>query len=84
MDGSPAVARLAPEVSNFVRCRRVVILSQTFNLEIPMADTQPATPVSLTGKPFTAMRGSEKITWIGKCVVMLLTGGFAFPNIFVE
>ncbi len=49
-----------------------------------MADTQPATPVSLTGKPFTAMRGSEKITWIGKCVVMLLTGGFAFPNIFVE
>ena len=43
-----------------------------------------AAPVSLTGKPFAEMTGSEKITWLGKCVVMLITGGFAFPNIFVE
>jgi len=40
--------------------------------------------VSLTGKPFGDMSGSEKITWLGKCVIMLITGGFAFPNIFVE
>ena len=43
-----------------------------------------AAPVSLTGKPFGDMTGSEKITWLGKCVIMLITGGFAFPNIFVE
>ncbi len=45
---------------------------------------QPSTPVSLTGTPFVDKTGSEKITWLGKCVVMLITGGFAFPNIFVE
>lgn len=51
-----------------------------------MADKQQtsAAPVPLTGKPFVDMTGSEKVTWIGKCVVMLVTGGFAFPNIFVE
>ncbi len=51
-----------------------------------MADKQQtsAAPVSLTGKPFVDMTGSEKVTWIGKCVVMLVTGGFAFPNIFVD
>ncbi|MEQ1772815.1 MAG: hypothetical protein ABL891_03440 [Burkholderiales bacterium] len=43
-----------------------------------------AAPATLTGKSFIDMTGSEKITWVGKCVVMLLTGGFAFPNIFVE
>ncbi len=49
-----------------------------------MAAEQPRTPVSLTGKPFGDMTGGEKITWLGKCFVMLITGGFAFPNIFVE
>ncbi len=43
-----------------------------------------AAPVSLTGKPFGEMTGSQKMTWIGKVVVMLITGGFVFPNIFVE
>jgi hypothetical protein len=67
----------------------VAILTQTFNQEIHMADQQStaqgsAAPAALTGIPFANMTGSQKITWIGKCVVMLLTGGFAFPNIFVE
>jgi hypothetical protein len=30
------------------------------------------------------MNGSEKMTFLGKAVVMILTGGFAFPNVFVE
>jgi hypothetical protein len=53
-----------------------------------MADTpktaQSTTSFALTGKPFGDMSGAEKITWIGKCLIMLITGGFAFPNIFVE
>lgn len=40
--------------------------------------------VSLTGKRFADMSAGEKITWLGKCVVMVFTGGFAFPNIFVD
>ena len=43
-----------------------------------------AAPASVTGKSFADMNGSEKITFIGKMIVMLITGGFAFPNIFVE
>ncbi len=39
---------------------------------------------ALSGKLFTDMSAGEKITWLGKCVVMLFTGGFAFPNIFVD
>jgi hypothetical protein len=50
----------------------------------PQKTAQESAPVSLTGKPFGDMTGSEKITWLGKCVIMLITGGFAFPNIFVE
>ena len=49
-----------------------------------MADQQPTAPKSLTGKPFGDMTGGEKITWLGKCFLMLITGGFAYPNIFVE
>jgi len=61
----------------------------TFHLEIHMAQQETtaqgsAAPVSLTGTPFGEMSGSQKITWLGKVVVMLITGGFAFPNIFVE
>jgi hypothetical protein len=66
----------------------VVILEKTLHLETHMADSQkPAqgsAPVSLTGRRFVDMSGGEKITWLGKCVIMLITGGFAFPNIFVE
>ena len=43
-----------------------------------------AAPTSLTGKPFADMTGSEKITFLGKALIMIVTGGFAFPNIFVE
>lgn len=43
-----------------------------------------AAPASLTGKPFSDMTGSEKTTFIGKVVIMLITGGFAFPNVFTE
>jgi hypothetical protein len=39
---------------------------------------------ALTGKSFADMGAGEKLTWLGKCVIMLFTGGFAFPNIFVE
>lgn len=46
--------------------------------------TQDSTPVSPTGKPFVDMTGSEKFSWLGKVFVMLITGGFAFPNIFTE
>ncbi len=53
-----------------------------------MADSKPTAqqtePVSLTGKRFVDMTGSEKITFIGKAIIMLCTGGFAFPNVFVE
>lgn len=53
-----------------------------------MSDTQGNTQskqaVSLTGKPFGEMSGSEKISFIGKCLIMLITGGFVFPNIFVD
>ena len=54
-----------------------------------MADEQStaqgsAAPVSLTGKPFGDMTGSEKMTFLFKALIMLCTGGFAFPNIFVE
>ena len=53
-----------------------------------MADQQQTaqekTSVSLTGKPFGDMTGSEKLTFIGKAAIMLITGGFAFPNIFTE
>jgi hypothetical protein len=67
----------------------VVILSQTINLEIHMADPQTsaqdsATHSIITGTPFLKMTGAEKFTWLGKAVIMICTGGFAFPNIFVE
>ena len=67
-----------------IRCRRAVIPVKTLHQEIHMADKQPNEFNTPTGKPFGDMTGSEKITWLGKCFVMLITGGFAFPNIFVE
>ncbi|HTD90092.1 MAG TPA: hypothetical protein VK663_05485 [Burkholderiales bacterium] len=50
----------------------------------PKKTAQESAPVSLTGKPFGDMTGVEKITFIGKAFIMLCTGGFAFPNVFVE
>ncbi len=52
-----------------------------------MAATKPVLPVYVApgaGTPFVDMNFSEKMTWLGKVFVMLITGGFAFPNIFVE
>lgn len=52
-----------------------------------MADPkQPAQEVEvcLTGKAFGDMTGKEKMVFIGKAIIMLCTGGFAFPNVFVE
>ncbi len=54
-----------------------------------MAQQQPNTPTSaepvpLTGRRFVDMSGSEKLTFIVKAIVMICTGGFAFPNVFVE
>lgn len=43
-----------------------------------------AAPTSPTGKRFADMTGAEKITFLGKAFIMLVTGGFAYPNIFVE
>jgi hypothetical protein len=60
---------------------------QYLNRRIIMADQNQAvaqpTPAS-TGKAFVDMNGGEKLSFLGKVVVMLITGGFAFPNVFVE
>ncbi len=54
-----------------------------------MADPQKAPQVNevvvpYMGKTFGEMDGSEKIRFLGKAFLMICTGGFAFPNIFVE
>ena len=41
----------------------------------PQQTTQESAPVCLTGKAFGDMSGSEKLTFIGKATIMLLTGG---------
>ncbi len=50
----------------------------------PQQTPQESAPVCLTGKAFSDMTGNEKLVFIGKAIVMLCTGGFAFPNVFVE
>lgn len=54
-----------------------------------MADAKKAPQVNevvvpYLGKTLGEMTGSEKLTFLGKAVVMICTGGFAFPNVFVE
>ncbi len=61
-----------------------MILSPLLNLEIRMVDPQQPTPISTTGKAFGDMTGGEKFTFLWKAFVMLITGGFVYPNIFVE
>ena len=71
----------------FVGCRRVAILFPTSHQETHMVDPQTTIPEFIappSGKPYTDMTSAEKMTWIGKCFIMMITGGFAFPNIFVE
>jgi hypothetical protein len=46
-----------------------------------------AAPTSLntpTGKRFLDMSFPEKLKFLGKVIVMLCTGGFVFPKVFVE
>ena len=65
----------------------MVILLQTLHLESHMAETKQAATkyvVPYLGKSLSEMTGGEKITWLSKAVIMICTGGFAFPNIFVE
>jgi hypothetical protein len=50
-----------------------------------MSQAQPSRDqASSTGKPFSQMSFAEKLTFLGKVCVMLVTGGFVFPNVFVE
>lgn len=84
-------ASLAPVALNHVesssklaRGERAVLLSPLLNLETRMVDPQQPAPKSTTGKAFGDMTGGEKVTFLWKAVVMLITGGFVFPNIFVE
>jgi hypothetical protein len=87
------VARLAPAAETGATAFRFRAGVRRFDnpclQEIDMSDQQStaqgsAAPEKLTGKSFGEMSGSEKLTFIGKAFVMLLTGGFVFPNIFVE
>jgi hypothetical protein len=57
--------------------------------EVQMADQQLSAqsgtaPTTPTGRRFVDMRFSEKIVFIGKAFVMLCTGGFMYPNIWVD
>jgi hypothetical protein len=54
-----------------------------------MADAKKAPQVNevvvpYLGKSFGEMNGSERMTFLGKALVMICTGGFMFPNVFVE
>jgi|GEM_PF-3820596 len=49
-----------------------------------MANAQPSAPVFDTGKRFFDMTTGEKLSFLGKVIVMLCTGGFAYPNVWVE
>ena len=52
-----------------------------------MADQNQAVPQYIpppTGKAFADMSGGEKVTFLGRVFVMLISGGFAFPNVFIE
>ena len=46
--------------------------------------SQDVNQAATSGKRFADMSGIEKLRFLGKAVVMLLSGGFAFPNIFSE
>jgi hypothetical protein len=52
--------------------------------DVQKTQQEVMTPAPTTGKPFGQMSGMEKVTWVGKVAVMLVTGGFAYPNIFTE
>ena len=38
----------------------------------------------LHDKPFSAMTAGERVRFIGKALVFLISGGFIYPSIWVE
>ena len=54
-----------------------------------MSDDRKANDVNadvnvVTAKPFAAMTGAEKVKYVAKVVVFLVTFGFVFPNILID
>lgn len=48
-----------------------------------MADTKDAPP-PLNDRRFADMSGSEKLVFIGKAFLFLVSGGFIYPTIWVD
>ncbi len=49
-----------------------------------MSEEKKKEEVCLTGKAFSDMTMAQKFFFVIKAVIMLCTGGFIFPNVFVE
>jgi hypothetical protein len=51
-----------------------------------MSDTETKTNDvnTVTGKPFSRMTGAEKVRYVGKVIVFLVTFGFVFPNVLID
>ena len=52
-----------------------------------MADkkaTHPDRINEVSSQKFSAMSGTEKLKFVGKVVVFLITGGFMFPTLFSD
>ena len=45
---------------------------------------QDIDPNAVTGRKFADLNFAEKLGFIGKVCVFLISGGFAFPNIFSD
>ena len=41
-------------------------------------------PKPLNDKPFSAMNSGEKITFIWKAAIFIISGGFIFPTIWID
>jgi hypothetical protein len=52
-------------------------------MEENMLDKQ-SDPNAVTGQKFGDMSAAEKLVFLGKVCVFLVTAGFVYPNIFVE
>ena len=52
--------------------------------EFIMAETVNTSTPPATGKKFANMSAGEKVVFIGKSFVFLLTAGFAFPTIWSD
>ena len=44
----------------------------------------PAAPATGGGKKFKVMTIGEKLVFIGKSIIFVLTSGFAFPRIWTD